>query len=82
MKVDPSFFRARREAVIILVAFVAFMAWTVGYCALFGYGTASGPQALVLGMPSWTVWGVVAPWVAATLFSVWFGLRYIVDDDA
>ncbi len=31
-------------------------------------------------MPDWVFWGVLAPWAAATAFSVWFGLFYMKDD--
>lgn len=78
---DPTFLNARREAGLILCAWAVCLLWTVGYSALAGYKPPSDPITLVLGMPSWVFWGVLAPWVAATLFSIWFGLAYIADDD-
>jgi hypothetical protein len=71
---EPSFFEARREAGWILLAWAVCLAWTVGYSALAGYGVPGEVIRLVLGMPAWVFWGVLAPWAAATAFSVWFGL--------
>lgn len=78
---DPVFINARREAWWILAAWVVCLVWTVGYCALWGYNLPPDQIRTILGMPSWVVWGVLGPWIAATLFSVWFGLIYIADDD-
>jgi len=75
-KYDPSFLRARHEAILILIAWAVFLIWTVGYSALAGYTDSS----LLLGMPRWVVLGILLPWVAATLFSVWFSLYYMTDD--
>ena len=34
---DPTFVNARREAWLILCAWVVCLIWTVGYCAFAGY---------------------------------------------
>jgi hypothetical protein len=78
---DPTFVNARREAWLILCAWAVCLIWTVGYCAVAGYDVPSDQIGLILGMPRWVFWGVFAPWIAATIFSVWFGLAYIADDD-
>ena len=78
---DPVFLNARREAWLILMAWAVCLIWTVGYSAVAGYGVPSEEVSIVLGMPGWVFWGVLVPWIAATLFSVWFGLSYIADDD-
>ena len=78
---DPVFVNARREAWWILVAWAVCLIWTVGYCALWGYNVPPNEIRMILGMPGWVFWGVLVPWIAATLFSVWFGLVYIADDD-
>ena len=78
---DPTFLNARREAWLILGAWVVCLIWSVGYSAWAGYDVAPDQIDIVLGMPGWVFWGVLVPWVAATLFSVWFGLAYIADDD-
>ena len=78
---DPTFVNARREAGLILVAWAVCLIWTVGYCAFAAYDVPSEQIQIILGMPSWVFWGVLVPWVVATLFSVWFSLAYIADDD-
>ena len=84
MKADKpyskAYLNARKEAWIILLAWFACLVWTVGYSAFTGYGADGATLALVWGMPAWIVWGVLLPWVCATLFSVVFALWYIADD--
>ena len=78
---DPSFLNARREAWLILLAWAVCLVWTVGYSALAGYGVEADQISFILGIPDWVFWGVLIPWVVATLFSVWFGLFYMANDD-
>lgn len=59
---------------------VAAMSYTVGYCALFGYGPSETSQDWILGFPSWVVWGILVPWGACIAFSWWFAMRFIKDD--
>jgi hypothetical protein len=35
----------------------------------------------VLGLPSWVFWGVLTPWLAASLASIVFAHRVMVLDD-
>lgn len=78
---DPLVLHARREALVILLAFGGCLIWSVGWCYLWGYpGPDSGPVSKVLGMPSWVFWGVLAPWIGADLFAVWFCFFFFADD--
>ena len=77
---DPVYVHARRETRWILLAWVFFLVWTVGYAAINGYKPVEEGISLVFGMPAWVFWGVFVPWMAATVFSVWFGLVYMRDD--
>lgn len=78
---DPVFLNARREALLILLAWFVCLLWTVGYCAFAGYNVPPEEISVILGMPAWVFWGVFIPWIGATLFSVWFGLFYIVEEE-
>ena len=78
---DPLFLHARREARWILVAWAVCLVWTVGYSALFGYGVEASERDPIIGIPAWVFWGVFIPWIAATAFSVWFGLGYMKEDN-
>ncbi len=77
MPADPVLYSARREAVIVMSVFLTALCYTVGYCALFGYGEID-PES-VLGIPSWVMWGIVAPWMACLAFSAWFSLAFMKD---
>jgi hypothetical protein len=92
---DRTFRHARREAVFVGVVLVLALGWTVGYCYLRGYrhppeswpvrtglaGTAEPPVHLILGLPAWVVFGVIAPWLVCSAVTVWFGLFGMPDDD-
>ena len=87
---------ARREAWIVLGTWALFLVWVVGYSYLRGYqhpeesllirwGMAVSPEKaplkLVLGLPEWIFYGIFAPWLAAMVFTIFFGLRVLKDDD-
>ncbi len=76
----PSAFRrARREALHILIAWAVCLAWTIGYCAIFAY--RPGSVALLWGMPAWVVFGIGLPWLIATVYSLWFALFHMKDEE-
>ncbi len=93
-RLDPVVVHARREAVVILAAFVVCLIWSISVCYLLGYpgpdglpseghgspAAANGPVAKVLGMPSWVFWGVLVPWIAADVFALWFCFCFMADD--
>jgi hypothetical protein len=80
---------------VILVWFLS-LAWSVGYCYLFGYqhsadswivqwGWAS-PHAAdsfahFLGIPNWIWIGILVPWLLCTVFTFVFAVYGIADDD-
>ncbi len=78
---DPVVIHARREAWVILGAFVVFLMWSVSWCYLAGYpGPTDRPPAQVFGIPSWVFWGVLVPWIAADVFALWFCFFFMADD--
>ena len=77
---DPVFLHARREAFVIFLAWLVALVWAVPYCYLTGYGI-EGEIPTVWGMPSWLFWGILAPWVVADLFTVWFCMFYMKNDE-
>jgi hypothetical protein len=76
---DPLLKSARREAGVTLCIFLAALAYTIGYCTLKGYDAAPEGLELVLGVPSWVMWGVFAPWGVCTLFHCWFSMAFMQD---
>lgn len=80
---DPVFLHSRREAVVILLVWVACFAWVVPYSYLQGYTAPASPEHLdlVLGVPAWVFWGVVGPWIVAGAVSIGLCLWFIQDDE-
>lgn len=83
---DPVLRNARREAIIIGLAWFAAMAYCCTYSYLFGYireGRPLGPDDVrpIFGMPSWFFWGIMVPWAACSLFAFWFAGFFMADDD-
>ena len=78
---------AWREMLIILVVWSVLCAWVVGVCAWQAYdeelsASLTGETiTTVVGFPSWVVWGIALPWLVANVFTVWFCLAYMSDED-
>ncbi len=76
---DPVVTSSRREATIAIILWAVAMAYTVGYCYLYGYRRAPEDVRLVLGIPDWVLWGVFAPWLAWTVISSLFA-KFVMQD--
>jgi hypothetical protein len=79
MSADPILRSSAREAWFVVVVWIVACAYTVGYAWRFAYRT--GDVNLIGGIPEWVVWGVIAPWLACTVLTVWFAFRGIQDED-
>jgi len=69
--------RTRREALWVAGLWISCCVWTVGYSLTFGYRQEVSPE-LIGGIPSWVVWGVLAPWavcLAATCYAAFAGIQ-------
>jgi hypothetical protein len=90
------FRNARREALVVALVWALAAAWVVGYCYLRGYShpadawvvraglAAAGEptdQGVILGFPSWVFWGILAPWLICTAFTVLYGTFGMPDDE-
>jgi len=82
-ELDPVFIHSRREAFAIVGVWGLCLLWAVPVCYLLGFGRPIDPAAVdtVFGIPTWTFWGIVVPWLAADVITTWFAFRYIQDDD-
>ena len=59
-------------------------AWVIGYCGLNAYAPTSESAEqipMVWGFPKWVVWGIALPWIVSNLFTFWFCLFIMRDDD-
>ena len=80
-RLDPVFVHARREALFILALWAACLIWTLGCSYLMGYNVEPEEISTIGGIPAWIVWGVGAPWLLATVVTVWFCFAFMVDDE-
>ena len=80
---DTVFLNSRREAIIIFCVWAAGLFWAVPFCYFHGYIDDYDPQTFTttLGVPTWLFWGIVVPWLVADVFTTWFCLCYMKDDD-
>jgi hypothetical protein len=90
-----TFRHAKWEARIVLLVWFFALCWTVGYCYLNGYRhtpdswlvrqgiAAEQPVAIKeirFGMPMWVCYGIFAPAVCCSAFTLGFGLFIMRDD--
>lgn len=78
---DPVLRSSRREALMALAIWLGAMAYTVGFSVWQGYGNPPDQMPkLVLGIPAWLLWGVIAPWFVCILVSWWFAYGWMTDE--
>ncbi len=46
-----------------------------------GYRKPAEEIKFILGIPDWVFWGVLIPWIAIVLFTVWYGLFKMKGDE-
>ena len=77
---DSVLISSRREALLVLLIWLAAMSYTVGYCVWRGYGRDWETVSFVLGFPDWVFWGIVCPWLACVGVSCWFAYSFMCDE--
>ncbi len=80
-KEDPVLVSGRREALAVLVIWLAAMSYTVTYCSMNGYGRSVEDLTFLFGFPDWVFWGVVAPWITCLMISWGFSYFFMKDAD-
>ena len=80
---DPLLCSARRELKVAVIFWVVFATWAIGLGKLLAYRKPPEGEmiSMLMGMPSWVFWVVMLPWFLATLFTLWFALRFMKDHD-
>ena len=79
---DPLLQSSRREFKVAIIFWSVFAAWTLGLGKLLAYQKhLDGQISTILGLPAWVFWVVILPWFVATLFTVWFALKFMKDHD-
>ena len=75
--------QCRREALVVLV--IMTVALGVSSTILYSQGYLAPDQrpaqpVLILGIPSWVMWGLVIPWLA-TIVVTWLFALFVMKDD-
>ena len=83
LELDPVFLNSRREAIVIFLLWFVCLLWAVPVSYMLGYGQEIEPGNVptILGMPKWTFWGIVCPWLVADVVTTWLCFRFIKEDD-
>jgi len=71
---------SRREALFTAAVWVGACVYTCTFAYFFAYRQAPQPE-LILGMPSWVFWGILAPWAACLALTIWAALRGLRDEE-
>ena len=80
---SPFYLQSLKELWVLIVGFSFFLAWSTIACYTIGYRAPEVVAAeITFGVPSWIFWGIALPWTAASLFTIWYALFFIQDDDA
>jgi hypothetical protein len=78
---DPVLKNAAREARVAVLLYAVAMGWIVGFGAWKGYGRNEDELHFIWGVPDWVFWAVFVPWFFCVGAAIWFGLRFMKDDD-
>jgi len=80
---DPLLRSARREMKVAVGFWAVFAIWAIGLGKILAYRKpADGEMVnMILGIPSWVFWVVMLPWLLASVFTLWFALRFMKDHD-
>jgi hypothetical protein len=78
---DPVVRSARREAIWAFAVWLAAAVYTLSYCYLYGYGSRPLDEVqFVLWFPDWVFWGIVVPWFACTVVTIYFAYFVMGDE--
>jgi hypothetical protein len=70
-----------REARFVAVLIVVMFCWIVTVVVSQGYlADQAVPPKLIVGIPSWVVWGLILPWLFS-IAATWFFAIFVLQDD-
>lgn len=73
-----------REGLVAAALWFVGFVWVVSAMVTRGYVPDSERPAepqLLLGMPSWVVWGLFVPWLVQIAAAWWFAICWLKDDE-
>ena len=79
-KFGPVYLNSLRETFLILLTWIVFAIWVVGYSLRYGYNLHSDTFSTVIGIPEWVFWGIGLPWILAIFVTIGFAVFVVKDD--
>jgi len=79
-KYGPVYLNSLRETFLILLTWIVFAIWVVGYSLRYGYNLHSDTFSTVIGIPEWVFWGIGLPWILAIFITIGFAVFVVKDD--
>jgi hypothetical protein len=76
---DPVLTQSRNEALLIIGFYTIAMIYVGIVCYWLGYHKQAADLQPILGMPRWVFWGIAVPWLVCDLFTAWFTIFYMTD---
>ncbi len=77
---DPVVRSSRREALVAMGVWLAALIYTVGVCVRYGYNRPVEAIRYIYGFPDWIFWGLMVPWLACTVITIWFAWFFMASD--
>lgn len=72
---------ARREAVFAVTLWLLAVVYSVSVCYWLGYNRPAADLRFIAGIPTWVLYGIVAPWLICTIVSAWYSFFFAADED-
>ena len=81
MNKDGDLKQTLKEVKHLLLAWLFFSSWVLIYCGFEAYSQDHEDVKITLGMPSWVFWGIAVPWICSIVFTIYFSLFVMKDND-
>ena len=81
MNKDSDLKQTLKEVKYLLLAWLFFASWVLIYCGFEAYGQDHEDVKITFGMPSWVFWGIAVPWICSIIYTIYFSLSVMKDNE-
>ena len=81
MNNDSDLKQTLKEVKYLLLAWLFFASWVLIYCGFEAYGQDHEDVKITFGMPSWVFWGIDVPWICSIIYTIYFSLFVMKDNE-
>ena len=81
MNKDGDLKQTLKEVKHLLLAWLFFASWVLIYCGFEAYGQDHEDVKITFGMPSWVFWGIAVPWICSIIYTIYFSLFVMKDNE-